>query len=154
MIDDGHPIADPLHLGQQMGVEDDRRAPIAERTDDSADVLTPDRIERRGRLVENDKIGSTEQSHRQTEALLHSFREGLRSTVRSIDQPDQLQSVPDLGLPFGPRQASQLAMQREDFARGHPALVSEQLGQIADAPPRGNIAERRPHDASIPRRRP
>ena len=58
-------IADRLHLHQHMRVEDDRRAPIAESTDDHADVLTTDRIERRSRLVEHDKIGSTQQSNRQ-----------------------------------------------------------------------------------------
>ena len=38
--------------------------------------------------------------------------------------------------------ARQLAMQGQHLARRHPALVTEQLGQVPDSLPRGEIAQR------------
>ena len=45
VVEDDHPVADPLDLGQQVRVEDDRRAAVAGGADDRADVgrARPDR---------------------------------------------------------------------------------------------------------------
>jgi len=45
-------------------------------------------------------------------------------------------------------------VQGQNLAGGHPALIAEQLGQVAHAPPRRHIAERLPKDVAVPGRRP
>src|SRR2546421_73388 len=59
----------------------------------------------------------------------------------ALRQPDGLQGAGDLLLPGRPRQGRELAVQRENLARGQPALVSKELGQVADAPPDAEVAD-------------
>ncbi len=60
-VDDRHPVADELDLGQQMRVQEDGRPAITGGPDDPPHVGPADRVERRCRLVEQDELGLAEQ---------------------------------------------------------------------------------------------
>ena len=97
VVEDDHPIADTLDLGQQVGVEDDRGAAIAGRADDGADVRPADGIERRGRFIEQDQLRFAEQGDPQPEALLHALREPTDRVPGAIREPDPVQRLIDGG---------------------------------------------------------
>ena len=92
-IDD--PVADPLDLGQQVRVEDDRRAPVARRADDRPDVRPAERVERRRRLVEEHELRVPEQRDAQPEPLLHALREAAHRVVGTIGQADPVERLVD-----------------------------------------------------------
>ena len=75
VVEDHDPVAHPLDLGQQVRVEDHRRAAVARGADDRPDVHPPDRVERRGRLVEQDQLRVAEQGDAEPEPLLHPLGE-------------------------------------------------------------------------------
>ena len=63
-----------------------------------------------------------------------------RSSARSVS-PTVSRALVDLVLPARARQRRELAVQGQHLARGEPALVAEQLGQVADPPPRPQVAD-------------
>src|ERR1700694_4036948 len=147
------PVADLFDLAQQVRVEKDGGAARLQLADDLSDVMAPDRIERRCRLVEEHQLRPAKQRHAQPQPLLHSLGEAFDLVVRAVGQPDHVERELNFRLPFGARHARQLAMQPEHLARLHPALIAEQLGQIAQAPPGLQVADRRPKHPSLSRRR-
>ncbi len=149
-MQDDHPVADPLDLGQQVRIEDDRRASIPRRADDRPNVGPADRIERRGRLVEEDQLGLAEQRDTQAEPLLHALREAAHRVVGPVGQPDPVERL--VGGRAAPRtsHAGELGVEGQDLAGAQPGLVAEQLGQVADPRASQPVAERRPEDAPGP----
>ena len=75
MVEDHDAIADTLDLGQQVRVEDDRRAAVARRAHDRSNVGPADGVERRRRLVEQDELGIAEEGDAKAQPLLHPLRE-------------------------------------------------------------------------------
>ena len=88
VVDDRHAVADPLDFGQEVGVQEHRRARSAAPPDDRSDVGPADRIEGRRRLVEDDERRPTEQRDAEPEPLLHALREPADQVVRPIGEPD------------------------------------------------------------------
>src|SRR5712691_12938509 len=152
-IDDGDPVTDLLHLAEEVRVEENGRAAVAQPTNDLAHVVPADRIERARRLVEDDEVGRAEERDAETEPLLHSLRERADAARSAVGEPDDRERVLDLALPRGPVEPRELAVQREHLARGEPRLITEQLGQVADAAECVAIADRRTEDLSVTRRR-
>src|SRR5438552_11519237 len=114
--------------------------------------MTPDRVQRRGWLVEQDQLGAAKQSDAKPKPLLHPLGEPFDFVVRAIGQPDHLEREVDLRLPFGSRHTGELAVQPEHLPCLHPALVAEQLGQVAEAPAGLQVANRRAQHPSLPGR--
>ena len=143
MVEDDDPVAHPLDLGQQVRVEDDRRATVARRADDGPDVDPADRVERRGRLVEQDQLRVPEQRDAQPEPLLHPLREAAHRVVGTVGQADPVERLVDGSAAIGRGDPAELGVEREDLAGVQPGLVAEQLGQVADPRARRAVAERR-----------
>ena len=122
VVEDDHAIADPLDLGQQVGVEDDRRAAVAGRAHDRPHVGPTDRIERRRRLVEEDQVRVAEERDAEPEPLLHALRERADRVVGAVDQPDQGEGVVD-GLWRARRRGSGPARRGGSAPRGHGATA-------------------------------
>ena len=73
MVDHRDPIADLLHLAQEMRVEKHRHAAVPQVADDVANVPPPHRVERGGGLVEEHDLRVAQQGDAQAEALLHAL---------------------------------------------------------------------------------
>ena len=150
-MEDDHPVADALDLGQQVRVEDDRGAAIPGRADDGADIRPTDRVERRGRLIEQDQLRVAEQRDAKAEALLHALREPADRVSRAIREPDPIERLVDRGRVARGGQACEPGVQREHLAGRQPRLVPKELGQVADLRARRAIAERCPRTLPDPR---
>ena len=90
----------------------------------------PDRVERRGGLVENHEIGVPEQRDAKAETLLHPLGEGLNPGVAVVAEADRRQRPRDLRGPFGASEPGEPAVEAEHLGAAEPALVAEELGQI------------------------
>ena len=137
-IDDRDPVAHELDLGQQVRVEEDGHAAVAGLADDPTDVGPADRVEGRRRLVEQDEVGSAEERRPRGRAAAASpsrtWRRG-RPPGRSRPTVSSAASISAGARRRGdPRQR---AVEREHLAGAQPRLVAEELGQVADPPPRG-----------------
>ena len=116
--------------------------------DDRADVVSPDRIQRRRGLVEDHEVRCAEERDAQPETLLHALREGSDDVLGAVGQADELEGRVDRSGPVRARQAGQVAVQRQHLPGPHPRLIAEQLGEVADPSPRRQVAERRAEDAA------
>ena len=151
VVDDRDPIAHALDLGQEVAVEEDRRAGLAGTSDDRADIGAADRVERGGRFVEDHEVWVPEQRHRQAESLLHALRVAADGVLGAVGQAHVVERTVDRG---GRRQRTAIhcaepGVQLEDLPRAQPRLVAEELGQVADLAPRRTIAERRAEDCRV-----
>ena len=70
---------------------------IAGGPDDRPDVGATDRVERRGRLVEQDQLRFAEQRDAQPESLLHALGEAADRVARAIREPDPVERLVDGG---------------------------------------------------------
>src|ERR1700730_205165 len=127
VVDHGHAVADHLDLGQQVRVQENGAAPLAEVVEDLTDVVPPDRVEGAGRLVEEDQVGRTQQSDAQPEALLHALGVGSDSGALPPGQADKGHGALDLGLPARSGKPRQLTVDAQHLRRRQPGLVAEQL---------------------------
>src|SRR5712692_7970496 len=116
--------------------------------------MTADRVQRRRGFVEEDQLGLAHQRGREAQALLHALRERAHAIVRALRKPDRVQRRPDLLLPDRAWQRRQLAVEGENLARVEPALVAEKLRQVADAPPRVEVADWLAEEPRLARGRP
>src|SRR5439155_23661047 len=73
--EDPDPIADRLHVGEDMRGEQDRPPLLAELEDEIADLLAADGIEAAHRLVQDDDAGIRDQRLRERQPLHHALRE-------------------------------------------------------------------------------
>ena len=134
MVEDAHPVADPLDVGQHVGREDDRGG-LAQLGDEREDVATTLRIERADRLVEDEEPRPIDECLGDPEPLAHPARIPADPPVRRIGQPDPLEH---LGRALA-RVARGAAVQPRDhldqLATAHPAVVARVLVEHADAEP-------------------
>src|SRR5258708_26506450 len=153
VVDYRDAVAQLLDLTQEVRVEKDCAAAFGETPDDLAYIATPDGVERRCGFVEEYQLGVAQQGGAQAEPLLHAFREGADSIVRAISQADRVERRPDLVLPTLARQRGQLAVQGQYLASGQPALIAEQLGQVAEVTPGLQVSDRTAEQPPLPRAR-
>ena len=154
VVDDDDAVADPLDLGEQVRVEDHRRASVAGRADDRPDVGPSDRVERRCRFVEEDEVGRAEQRDAEAEPLLHPLGEPARPR-RPPDRPGRRRSRAwrRRRRPIRRRQAGQLGVEQEHLTGAQPWLVAEELRQVADPAAGRAVAERGAEDPTRAARR-
>src|SRR6202008_4488338 len=82
--EDPDPIADPLGLGEQVRVEEDRRAPGPLLGQDPADLGAPEGIDAIGGLVEDEQLRLTEERGGEPEALPHPFGEAADAPLAVV----------------------------------------------------------------------
>ena len=142
VVDDRDPVAQPLDLAQQVRVEEHGRAPVARLADDRPHVVAADRVERGRGLVEDHERRVAHERRREPEPLLHALREAASAVAGAVGEPGEPEDALDL-RPDGPWHGSpaELRVQRQHLVRGQPGLVAEQLGQVADPPPRLAVAD-------------
>ncbi len=153
LVDHGHPVADVFGLLEQVRVQEDGRPPGAHAPNDVAHLVAANGVERAGRLVEDDQLRLPEQGHPESEPLLHPLRERPHLLVAPLGQPDRGQRPGGRGLPVRPRKPEEPAVEDEDLPGAEPALEAEELGQVADLPPRLPVAGRRPEHQRLAARR-
>ena len=122
------------------------------RANDVAHLAAADRVERRGRLVEQYQVGLGEDRLGQPDALGHAFRVAAQPVAAAPGQADALEHGGDARAALGGRQAGQAAVEVEQRVAGQPVVEAEVLGQVADrggGPP----ARRRAGRRCAPRRR-
>jgi hypothetical protein len=76
MEDHAHPVADLLHLAEQMTGEQHRVPPLPQSPDQRTHVGHTSRIQAVGRLVEHEQLGLLQKRRRHPEPLLHAHRIG------------------------------------------------------------------------------
>ncbi len=83
--EDPDPVADRLDLGQQVAREQDRQpALVDEPAQELEDLDDAERVDRRGRLVEDQQVGRLDQRIGDAEPLAHAARVGLDPVVGAI----------------------------------------------------------------------
>ncbi len=123
--DDGHVIADLLHLGQlmagnQYGLARGRNAP-----DQYPHLGDAGRVEPVGRFVEDQQIGVLQQRSGDGESLTHAQRVGAERVLVAVLEVDDLEDPIDLG----PRDPSHRGEQLQVLAPGE---VREHLRTLDD----------------------
>ena len=83
-VEDDDPVADPLDLADQVRVEQHRDAARLQRQHDVAHVGAAERVQRAGRLVQDDQLRPGHQGDRQPEALLHPLGEAAHAGRRRV----------------------------------------------------------------------
>ena len=92
-VQNHRPVADILHVRQQVTRQDDRLAALGERENQILDFAAADRVEPGGRLVEDDQVGVVDERLRQADAALHALREFADVTPPGVVQPDHLDQL-------------------------------------------------------------
>ena len=94
-VEDRDPVAQALGLLEPMGRQEDRDAPLAEPVDQLVDLARRDRVEPRGRLVEEQDLRIAEQRPGQRDPLAKSLGQGAAGIVGPVDQVDRMQRAVD-----------------------------------------------------------
>jgi hypothetical protein len=138
--DDRHPVADQLDLAEQVRVEQHCDVAAAQLFQQAADDPPSDRVERTGRLVEQQKARRADQCLGDAEPLLHPLRHRLHPGAGGVAQLHQFQQ---LGALAGPalRPAEPLVQLQQLVGRA-PAWEAKELGEVADRRPRRGRARR------------
>src|SRR6266576_1649441 len=153
MVDHRHAVADLLDLAQQVRVEEHRRAARRKAADDLPNIVPPDRVEGRCRLIQEDKLRLAKQRGTQAEALLHALGERADAVVGPTGQSNRLQGCLYLVLPTRARQRRELAVQGEHLSCGQPGLIAKELWQVADPAPRAKVSDWPAEQGALSRRR-
>src|SRR4029079_19342895 len=123
VVDDRDAIADLLDLAEEVRVQEDGRAPIGGRSHDAPDVDPTDRVECRGRLVEDDQRGVAQERRAEAETLLHALREPADDVAGPIGEPDELERLVGGRTPPASGQAQQLPVAGEALAGPESAMA-------------------------------
>ena len=102
-----------------MRVEQHGDAAGLERQHEVADVDPADRVQRAGRLVEDDELRPGHQRDRQPEPLLHALGEAADPVVGAVGQPDQRQALALLVGGHPRRRASRTCRRSTSAAVSH-----------------------------------
>jgi hypothetical protein len=143
-VDDRHPVAQSLHLAQEVRVEEHGRSALAGLADDRPHVAAPDRVESGRGLVQDHQGGIAQQGGGKPEALLHALGEATGAVVGAGVEAGEREDAVDLGSPGARRHARQRGVEREHLSGGQPGLIAEQLGQVADPAAGRPVAQRPP----------
>ena len=95
-----------------------------------ADVDPAERVQRAGRLVEDDELRPGDQRDGEPEPLLHALGEPADPVARAVGEADEGQALALLG--GRDVDAGEPDVQVQHLGGGQPRLVAEQLGQVPD----------------------
>jgi hypothetical protein len=132
--DDRHPVAQALGMGDDMGGENDRRAPCGQRADHRFELALVERVEPRERLVEDHQIGFVDEGAQQLDLLGHAFRELADLPISGIGEAMLFQQSPRPRASHLERHPAQRGQKGDGLGRLHRRVKPAFLGQVADAP--------------------
>ena len=72
--EDGHRVADPRDLSQEVTIDEDRNTALLESEHELSDVTPSKRVEISGGLFENEELRPPKQRLGEVQPLLHPFR--------------------------------------------------------------------------------
>ena len=102
-MQDRDPIANVLHVRQQVARQDDRLPLFTQLADQLLDLGRPDRVQARGRLVEQDQLGVVDQGLCQPDAALHALGVFAKLPMFGAGQADHVDQPADPLVPLGRR---------------------------------------------------
>ncbi len=130
-VQDGHAVADPFHVVEDVGAHEDRGRPPQPRHD-LQDVAPSFRVQRADGLVEEEDAGLIDQRLPDPEPLAHPARVAADPTVGGARQADDLEHLADALLELAAVQSVELADHVQQLAAAHPAVEPRVLIQVAD----------------------
>ena len=95
LVQNRDPIADVLHVGQQVAAHHDRLALVLELQDQVLHLAGADRVEAAGRLVEQDQLGIVDQRLGQADAAGHALGVFLELPLAGPVEADHLDQAVD-----------------------------------------------------------
>jgi hypothetical protein len=129
----------------------DRRAARARRLDPAARGAHAERIEPRGRLVEQQDVGLAEQRLREADALREPLRERVHRLVQAVAHARLRAHRVDLLREIRAAEPREHSVHLEEPLDRHRGRQAQALGQVAHAATRGGvvgIAAAQPHCAA------
>ena len=116
-----------------MGRDKDRHAVVARQTDQVAPKgIAGDRIDARGRLVEEQHLGTVNDGDGKLKTLFHAERQAFGPAVGDAEQIEALEHFLHARFSALLRQAIQVAMQFQVLPDGEFAIEREGLRHVAD----------------------
>ncbi len=94
-VQDRDPVADVLHVGQQVAREHDRLALLTKIADQFLDLGRADRVQPRGRLVEQDQLRVVDQRLGQPDPPLHALGILPQLPLLGRREPDHVDQPPN-----------------------------------------------------------
>ena len=152
LAQDRDAVAHELHLAEQVRVQQHRDAAPLQLLQNVAHGAPPGRIERRGRLVEEEQRRRADERLRDPEALLHALRHRLDARLARVRKPDEREQLD--AFRFAAGRAGETLVQLEHLVRARPAGKAEQLREVPERAPRRRRARRGAADLRAAARRP
>ena len=129
--EDPDPVADGLDLAQEVAGEHDREAALGdEPAEQVEDLDDADRVDRRGRLVEDQEVRRLDQGIGDAESLAHAAGVGADPVVRTVGESDLGEDLVDGGLRLGLAQAVEAGRVAQVLAAGHVLVEADGVGQV------------------------
>src|SRR5262249_12833634 len=107
----------------------------AQLLEEKAHRAAPDRVQRGGRLIEQQDGRVADQRLRDAEALLHPLRHAVDATIRCLAERHELEQ--SLSLRRAAARDGEALVQLEDLVGGVPPWKAEELREVAERPARG-----------------
>ena len=139
MVHDRDPVAQHLGLVHVVRRQHDGAAGVVEPGEQVPEVAAGLRVERGGRLVEEDHLGVVHQRAGDREPLRLAAREVLDAGAGLVDQPDPLEPL----VAAGGRHAVQRGERVDLLARGQPLEERRRLQLYADPRQQAGVARPR-----------
>ena len=131
-VEDHHARADILDVGEQVRGQQDGLAAAAELEDEVLHLPRADRVEARGRLVEDEQLGVVHQRLRESEPARHALRELARRAVRDLGEADHLEQFVGAAPARAAVEPEELAVVVERLGRVEEPVEVGLLGQVSD----------------------
>ena len=148
-LDEGHPVTDLLDFREQVRIQEHRHPLRPQPLDDLAHLDAPDRIERRGRLVEKHQPGPRQDRARKPAALEHPLGVPAQALAAPPAQAHLLQHLGDAAAQLCGRHAREAPVEVQELLAGHPGLEPELLGQKAELRAHRRVGGRAPEHARL-----
>ncbi len=133
--EDPDPVAHRLDLVEQVARQQDRHpALVHEPAEQVEDLDDADRVDRGGRLVEDEHVRILDERVGDAEALEHAPRVRVHAVVGAVGQADLLEHLIDRGVGLGGRDAVELRRVAQVLAAGHVAVEPDAVGHVPHAP--------------------
>ena len=133
-VEDHHAVADVLDVGEKVRGEQDRLAALLEIDEQVLHLPRADRIEARGRLVEDEELRIVDERLRDAESPRHALGVLADRTMPGAAEADHLEQLLDATLPHRAPQPEDPPVVVERLVGVEEAVHVRLLGEVADPP--------------------